>query len=311
MTARASTTAGSSATASVPARVHLAGNPSDGYGGAVLSATVATLAATVRIEPGTGTDAPDEVVGHPDGEPLVRAALDALAALVPTARRRPGTYRWSTTIPRSVGLGGSSAIVLATMRAALDWWEVDTVPDDLDLATAALEAEVVRLGMAAGIADRTVQAVGGVVLTDCGTDSPRVSTVGPASEVALTVLVDESAQAPSGDYHRTLRARHEAGDPALAAAVADLARLADDGARALATGDVGALGVAMDDSLTIRRSLGDVPAAALRHVDALRAQGAAVNFAGSGGALVVLGRCPTPAGTRRLEVVLGGGGRSA
>ena len=36
----------------VPARVHLAGNPSDGYGGAVLSVPVPALTATVEAEPG-------------------------------------------------------------------------------------------------------------------------------------------------------------------------------------------------------------------------------------------------------------------
>ena len=71
--------------------------------------------------------------------------------------------------------------------------------------------------------------------------------------------------------------------------MARLAGLADDAADALAVGDRAAFADAMDASLRAREALGPVPPAALAPVPALRAAGAKVNFAGSGGSLVIIG----------------------
>lgn len=294
------------ATATVPARAHLAGNPSDGYGGAVLSTTVPSMAATVTA---TAADrfvirGPDETwasmaelavstarLGYDGGDRLVRAALLALdGALDPLIERRPATFEWSTTIPRSVGLGGSSAVVLAAMRAALGLWSAEHAIDDLELASLALEAETGGLGIAAGIADRTVQALGGIVLTDAR-GKLSATAVHATEPVPLTLLWRPEAAAPSGDYHRALRTAVESGDDAVVGGLARLATLADDAARAVANGDRDSLAAAMDRSLQTRRALGPVPEAALDGVDDLRRAGAAVNFAGSGGAVVVLGPC--------------------
>lgn len=307
------------ATASVPARAHLAGNPSDGYGGAVLSTTVPSMSATVNA---TRADrfvvhgpeeswaslsdlaASTERLGFEGGDRLVRAALLALdGALDRSIERRPATFEWSTTIPRSVGLGGSSAIVLATMRAALRLWSAEHAVDDLELASLALEAETGGLGIVAGIADRTVQALGGVVLTDARRGL-SVTTVRATSPVSLSLLWRLEAAAPSGDYHRVLRAAVEAGDDVVVDGLARLASLADDAARAVTDGDHVALARAMDESLRTRQSLGRVPSAALEGVDALRQSGAAVNFAGSGGAVVVLGPCRPPRGWRASAIEL-------
>lgn len=294
----------------VPARVHLAGNPSDGYGGAVLSVTVPSMTATVTAS-GAGkfsVRGPEETwptmavlaaeterLGYDGGDRLVRAALLTLdRALDPSVPRQPAVFEWSSDIPRSVGLGGSSAIVLATMRAALALWGADEVLDDHRLAALALETETKALGIAAGIADRTAQAIGGVVLTDCRNGATATSIPVP-QEIPLTLAWRAAAAAPSGDYHAGLRAAFEAGDPAVSEGVAALASLADRAATAVTAGDLDALGSALDASLEMRRSLGRVPPEALAGVDELRDRGAAVNFAGSGGAVVVLGPCaPSP-----------------
>lgn len=309
-----------SATASVPARAHLAGNPSDGYGGAVLSTTVPSMAATV-----TATDAPRVSIRGPEeqwdslselaiatdrlgfegGERLVRAALLTLhGALDRTTERRPAVFAWSTTIPRSVGLGGSSAIVLATMRAALQLWSAEDALDDLALASLALEAETGALGIAAGIADRTVQAIGGTVLTDAR-DGLTAAPVPVREPVELTLLWRPEAAAPSGDYHRLLRSSFEAGDRTVGEGLARLATFADDAETAVATGDRSALARAMDSSLQTRRELGPVPTAALEGVDDLRAAGVSVNFAGSGGALVALGHSVPTTGWHTTPLVIG------
>ncbi|WP_436793035.1 GHMP family kinase ATP-binding protein [Actinospongicola halichondriae] len=295
----------------VPARAHLAGNPSDGYGGAVVSTTVPGLAATVTATPddvfaisgpGESWSSMDDLasttrrLGYDGGDRLVRAALVTLDRhLGPGVERRPGRFEWSTTIPRSVGLGGSSALVVATMRAALALWEAEAPTTAIGLAELALAAETHELAIAAGLADRAVQVIGGVVLTDCRS-GPTATPVDVAHDPGLTLLWNEDAAAPSGDYHADLRRAFSVGDAATVAGVGHLAALADRAADAIERGDTSELAAALDGSLETRCQLGSVPAAALDGVDELRMSGAAVNFAGSGGALVVLGPCAAPDG---------------
>ncbi len=283
----------------VPARVHLAGNPSDGYGGAVLSAPVPELTAEVEL------DVADRfsVHGHPDGHGLVTAAVSVLDDLLPRdIERRPARISWSTTIPRSVGLGGSSAIVIATMRALLAWW--DTSIDRSTLARAALAAEVDVLGLAGGIADRTVQTWEAIVRTDSRVEPPVVDSVELAQPIQLTMVWNERAAAPSSDYHEGLRARFVAGDETVRHAMAELAGLADRATVALERGDVGAFAHALDASLDVRLGLGPVPAAAVEPVGRLRADGHQVNFAGSGGSLIIAGDVAPPDGWSALPVTL-------
>src|SRR5580693_3224924 len=88
------------------ARAALAGNPSDGYGGAVLALTLPARRATARARR-AGAPAID-----PPSE-LVEATVARFAAEHVPAARETTAVRWETTIPRAVGLGGSSAIVVA------------------------------------------------------------------------------------------------------------------------------------------------------------------------------------------------------
>ena len=307
--------------AAVPARVHLAGNPSDGYGGAVVSATVPAFTADVSVEPADHLSIHGPPVqwssvealvrhtsrhGHDGGDRLVTAAVARLDSYLPSSvARTPGRIRWSSTIPRSVGLGGSSALVLATMRALLEWWDAGDAVDDGVLAGLALTAEVEDLGISAGIADRTVQAAGGVVLTDARGPEPVLRRIAPAAPVALTLLWNDDAAAPSGDYHRALGQRIGSGDPVSAETMSRLAALADVATTALEDGDLDTLADAMDASLELRAALGPVPPAALEPVAELRRQGGRVNFAGSGGALVVVGPVEIPSGWNAHPVRIG------
>ena len=72
--------------------------------------------------------------------------------------------RYRTTIPREVGLAGSSAIVIATLRALAG---LAGPPIDPELLPAlALSVETDELGIAAGLQDRVVQTYGGLVFMD-------------------------------------------------------------------------------------------------------------------------------------------------
>jgi glucuronokinase len=248
-----------------PARAALLGNPSDGYGGAVLAFAFSDFSALV--EPCSGFDA------HPDAVRLLRAAV----------RRANGGnegvgLRMRTTIPREVGLGGSSAIVLAALRAL----GVAGSPDDL--ARVALAVEVDDLGIAAGLQDRLVQAHGGVLLMDFA--AGRWEPVDPALLPPLYVAWREDAGEPSGRFHGALRARFEHGDASVRAAMAELGDVARAGASALRQGDHETLARLVDRTFDLRAEIAELDARHVRMIELARSVGASANYAGSGGAIV-------------------------
>ncbi len=121
------------------ARIGILGNPSDGYFGATISATIQNFWAQVvlyewpqlEIVPGPA-DAdtyanPDDLVhqvranGYYGASRLIKAAIVRFWDYVQKNRltldkgRRNFSIRYETNIPRQVGLAGSSAILTATV----------------------------------------------------------------------------------------------------------------------------------------------------------------------------------------------------
>ena len=318
------------------ARAALAGNPSDGYGGAVVAVPVTSVAATVTATPAerfelvpspTGDDTFDDLgalvdhvdrVGYDGARRLVLATIRALVRC--GAEPAPARVEVRTTIPRSVGLAGSSAIVVALIRAlgaaspsdgSRGTVEVGGVTLDPDrVAEVALAVEVDELGVAAGLQDRLVQSHGVALAMDFDPGAARRSRpLDLPAGAELVVAVRPAAAEPSGAVHGDLRRRWASGD----AGVRDvMARLADAGRRAadaIDAGDVAALGAAMDDTLDRRAELVELDADLLAAAHDVRQLGAHANWSGSGGALTVL--VPTGVDSaavgRRLATVHGCG----
>src|SRR5690606_37782341 len=78
----------------------------------------------------------------------------------------PETFsiRYETNIPRNVGLAGSSAIIVATLRALMEWYGVE-IPQEVQ-PSLALSVERNELGITAGLQDRVIQVYEGVVAMD-------------------------------------------------------------------------------------------------------------------------------------------------
>jgi glucuronokinase len=250
------------------ARAALAGNPSDGYGGAVLATCVPELAARA-----TAAAAPDSLSDPPSA--LVDAAIARYG-------RGPCAVRWSTTVPREVGLGGSSAIVTATVRALCALHGHALNPDEL--AEMALAVEVEDLGIAAGPQDRYAQAHEGLVLMDFAGARPRMQPMRPALLPALYLAWRSGAAEASHAVHGGLRERGD--EPRVRAGMRRLAGLARAAARALEDGDHDAFARALDASFDERAALIDLDPRHVAMVRAARAAGASANYAGSGGAIV-------------------------
>ena len=250
------------------ARAALAGNPSDGHGGAVLAVCVPSLAA------------------HAEAQPAARTLSDPPSTLVDAAVARfgrgPCAVRWSTTVPREVGLAGSSAIVTATVRALCALHGHVLAPDAL--AEMVLAVEVDDLGIAAGPQDRYAQAHEGLVLMDFAGARPHVERVDPALLPSLYLAWRPDAAEASHAVHGGLRDR--AAEPALRAGMARLAGHARAARDALRSGDHAAFAQAVDASFDERAALLDLDPRHVAMVTAARAAGASANYAGSGGAIV-------------------------
>lgn len=261
--------------ASVAARAALAGNPSDGYGGAVTSIPVPTLAATVAVR-----------LGDHSSE-LVRAVL----------ARWEGTFApidvgvtlaVDTSIPRSVGLAGSSAIVIAGLRALAAHAHVSLGEQQTIELAHSIERE--DLGIAGGWQDQLSQTAGCPVAMEFAPASHARPLV-PGRRIPFFVAWDEASAEASSVVHAELPRTLAAGTPEIHA-MAEQARMA---ARAFEAGDVHALKQAMDASLDLRF---DAVPIAPRHremAETARSRGVACNFTGSGGAIVgVLPKAPEP-----------------
>jgi glucuronokinase len=261
-----------------PARTALAGNPSDGYGGAVLAVALPAYQARARVEraPLTTIAPPSELVDATMRRFARRHARDDVTAAV----------RWDTSIPRGVGLGGSSAIVIATLRALCALHGV-TIPEG-ELAEVALAVETEDLGIAAGLQDRVAQAYGGLTFMDFAGGGRRYERLDPALLPPLVVAWRGDAAEDSGVVHNDLRVRFARGEPAVRRAMSSLARCAREARAALRARDRATFARCVDASFDARRRM---LALAPRHVEMVeiaRERAASANYTGSGGAIVAV-----------------------
>ena len=297
--------------ATAHARAGLLGNPSDGYGGKAIALALADFRARVHIEaaprfelvtgPTDGVVFPDAraaaehfaAIGCEDGLRLLRAALRQLAARPPGLGaidaddpRLRFRMRYETDIPRQVGLAGSSAIVVAALRALCGWFELEIPP--AELAEMALAAELQDLGIAAGAMDRVVQAHGGLVLMDLA--EPRSAdsyqAIDPKRLPPLFIAWDPRGGQASGRSHGPVRARWLAGDPEVLAMVEAYRKLVDEGAACLRDGNVDGLRELMNRNFEMRTRVFDVSSRDRALVAVARDAGGAAKLCGSGGAVV-------------------------
>ncbi len=276
------------------ARAALAGNPSDGYGGAVLALTLPGRRARATAVAG----ARPEVT--PDSE-LVRATIRCFAhERAPAAAAT--AVRWSTSIPRGVGLGGSSAIVIAVLRALACLHDV--VFTEPELAGLALSIEVDELGIAAGLQDRVAQAYGGLTFMDFDPAAGPHAYERLDLELLPPVLVAwrPDAGGHSGDVHAPLSERHARGEPDVLQCLAELGALARQARLALLEGNRPELVRCVDSSFDTRRRMLELDPRHVAMIECARASGAGANYAGSGGAIVAV--CEDAAHRRRVADAL-------
>ena len=296
------------------ARAGLVGNPSDGYFGKTISCVIRNYRATVdlwesphfEIVPGCGDlgsfNSVDEFLrdvtlhGYYGGMRLIKATIRRFHEYCVTQNielhQRNFTIAFSTDIPRLVGLSGSSAIVTATMRALMQFYDVQIAKEYLP--TLILECEKQELGINAGLQDRVIQVYEGLVYMDFAKDLITTRGFGdyqalPLPELPPLYIAFDPDRAEISDVpHRNLRALFDSGDPAVLAAMRTFGELTDRGRDALLKADWSELGKVMDANFDLRRTIMNIAPENQRMVEVARAAGASAKFAGSGGAIVGL-----------------------
>lgn len=294
----------------------MVGNPSDGYFGKTISFLIRNFRATVRlwespcfeIVPTHGDLGRFESVGeflrdvklhgYYGGQRLVKAAIKRLHDYCRKneieLHDRSFTISYESDIPRLVGLAGSSAIITATIRALLKFYEID-VPKHM-LPTLILSVEKDELGINAGLQDRVIQTYEGIVYMDFERSLIESRGYGeyeplhPAKMPPLYVAFDPSRAEVSDVPHRNLRELFNRGDPLVVDAMLRYRDLTDRGKAALMSGDWDALHRVMDENFDLRRTIMNIAPENLRMVEVARKSGASAKFAGSGGAICGLYR---------------------
>jgi glucuronokinase len=293
------------------ARAGLLGNPSDVYNGKTIAFIIRNFTASVTIEPSDHFEivrAPADELSFPHfagvvaalreqgcygGVRLIRAAIKRFAdhwpgwsSLPESDPRLKFKMSYTTDIPRQAGMSGSSAIVIAAIRALMKWFDVEIHP--ATLAELALAAELEDLGITAGPMDRVVQAYEGVVHMDFskprGPDS--YTRLDPKILPPLFIAWDPRTGQASNKVHNDVRFRWLRGDEDVRKAMAIFPGLVDEGMECLKRGDRKRFMELVDKNWDTRASIWTLSERDIELVKIGRAQGAAVKFCGSGGAVV-------------------------
>ena len=195
-----------------------------------------------------------------------------------------------TDVPLQSGLSGSSAILVATLRALDAYYGLKL--GAADIARVAWEVERDDLGLVAGPQDRVIQAIGGLQLMDFGGDQPLGTwrTVDPVILPPLLVAWPDKPGRASSDAHRAIWDRVQAGDTDLRERLAGFGRIAVEGTAALEAGDHAGFADAIDANFDLRTSIFELTDDDRRLVEAVRVAGGAAKFCGSGGSIVAMAR---------------------
>jgi glucuronokinase len=297
------------------ARAGLLGNPSDGYNGKTISILIRNFWAEVvlyewdtveivlaeddRARFSSVQDLARDVKlhGYYGGIRLIKATIKYFveyceARDIPI-HDRDFSIRYQTNIPRQVGLAGSSAIIVATLRCLMEFYGV-TIPQEAQ-PTFVLSIEREELNIAAGLQDRVIQVYEGLVYMDfdyscehevAGLKCYTYEPINPSMVPSLFLAYHDALSEPTEVFHNDIRGRFNRGEEKVVKAMEHFAGLAAQGREALLRGDIALFGKLMDDNFDTRRSIYNIPAWQVEMVETARACGASAKFAGSGGAII-------------------------
>jgi len=294
------------------ARAGLLGNPSDGFFGKTISISVRNFGASISLyespelhiepEPQDGSTFRSvfhlrdsvSMLGYNGGIPLIKAGIKKFADYCEDNNirlpNRNFTVRYRSSIPRQVGMSGSSAIVVALFRALMQFYKVE-IPIEI-LPQLVMVSETEELGIAAGLQDRVIQCYEGCVYMDF--DKTLIQNQGyglyeridPALLPKLYVAYNTNLSKVSGKVHSDVRARFDRGEQDVIDVLGQIAQKAKDAHVALKEGRPDDLHELMNQNFDLRCQIYNVPDSNKKLINEARSCGASAKFAGSGGTII-------------------------
>lgn len=294
------------------ARAGLLGNPSDGYFGKTIALLARNFRARVLIYPSarleikpSKADIPmfeslDDLYattrwrGYYGGIRIIQALIvrfmDYCGEQGIELPNRNFTVEYESTIPLRLGMGGSSSIITAALRALCEYYGVQIpLPTQANLI---LETETKELGVPAGPQDRVIQVYEGLVYMDFAEDLMRTRGYGnyepldPSLVTNLYLAYRTSLSEGTEVFHNDVRERWRRGDSEVVAAMRTWASYAEQGRDALLERDYGKLDHLINKNFDLRARIYQISKGNMEMIETARRVGASANFAGSGGAVV-------------------------
>jgi glucuronokinase len=297
------------------ARAGFLGNPSDGYNGKTISFIIKNFAAEVVLyewdtvdivlaEQDRGRfrsvfDLANDVKlhGYYGGIRLIKATIKRFVEYCEAhnlnLHSQNFSIRYSSNIPRQVGLAGSSSIIVATLRCLMEFYEID-IPAEVQ-PSFVLSVEQEELGISAGLQDRVIQVYEGLVYMDFDKTAEKNIHGYPCYHYErldagllpnVYIAYHHGLSEPTEIYHNDIRGRFLRGEPDVVQSMKRFAEIANNGRKALLDGDHEQLFHLINENFDLRSSISRLPGWQVKMVEVARSCGASAKFAGSGGAIV-------------------------
>ncbi len=311
--------------ATAPGRCGLVGNPTDMYGGSVISCSTleracATLERAERIsltvsgQTQTITTTGDLALREGDYLNVARAVL--LALEVDPAHTPPFHLSADTDIPMQAGLAGSTAILACLVGCVLAHLELRL--NSYQIAELVRKIEYDVLGIVCGFQDHYMTVFGGLNFMDFrDKDSAQmqddavpfaaVELLAPYVDADLPLLLAHTGvKHHSGSVHKSPRARWLAGETVVVEGYLEVGRLARRAKRALLSCEWDTLAELMNRNHAIVRDLGGSGEANEALIAAALENGAVgAKLAGAGGGGTILALTLDPERTRAALLAAG------
>ena len=286
--------------ATAPGRCGILGNPTDMYGGSVISCSTGERARceiyeadALIVEADNGDR--QEIKTLTDLEPMGNL-VDLSKAVLTGMKIQPGTHKFrlvtSTEIPMQAGLAGSTALVAAVFGAVAKQIGLSLNKHQTAEAIRGIEYDVMKV--VCGFQDQYMAVFGGLNFLDfrdkgshIAADAQPLATVEPlASQVTgplPIVLAHTGVKHHSGSVHKSVRERWLDGETEVRAGYERIQHLARWGKAALLVGDWDALAKAMNENQQIQRDFGSSGEVNDRLIEVALKNGAiAAKLAGAG-----------------------------
>lgn len=288
------------------------GNPSDGFFGKTISISVRNFGASVKLYPSPELHIEPQpqdtnvfrsiyhlrdavsTLGYHGGVPLLKAAIKKFLEYCEREQiRLPNknfSIRYATSIPRQVGLSGSSAIIVAAFRALMRFYDVE-IPLPL-LPNLILATETEELGIAAGLQDRVIQCYEGCVYMDFDRTLMErqghgyYEPIDPRLLPKLYIAYKTELGKQSGKVHNDVRSRWQKGEELVVDTLNDIADVACQGREALLQQDIDEVNRLVNQNFDLRCRIYNISDSNMALIETARACGASASFTGSGGSII-------------------------